>query len=529
MNAAVAALVRERGGPVALSEVSVREPGAGEILVRIHASGVCPTDLFGMSGGAGDRFPAVFGHEGAGTVERVGPTVENLRVGDRVALSFDACGGCARCDEGHPAYCERFAERNYDPRSDATSSDESVTTGWMAQSSWTTLALARASNAVRIPDDVPWEVAAPLGCGILTGAGTVLNVLRPGPTDSLLIIGAGTTGLAGVMAAAHRGVGRIIVSDPDSERRALALELGATEAFAPDGLNPRRLGVTHTLDTVGRQETIDAGLAALAPLGVCATVALHAGSNRVTLSQSQLLWGRTLTGVIEGDAQIHRDIALLIVLWRAGRLPVEKLIRRYRFDEIGTAIDDACAGRAIKPVLIMDDADAAAEVPVAAVELIELLRAGRMGAEDLSLLWRSLPPVAPDELRGLWRGVGLSPAHRTHRMLQRTGWFGKLFRSDDDVVPLVCEGFDGVLSANVALAHGGAMLRTVEHDGIRTAAMSYDGMPVIDLFTRISPDAVLGVMTGRGAADDDGALYFFALEKVGDREVLIPDHIPHST
>ncbi|MGM7698899.1 alcohol dehydrogenase catalytic domain-containing protein [Microbacterium sp. A84] len=526
----MAALVRERGGSVVLSDVMMREPGEDEILVRIHASGVCPTDLFGMSGGAGDRFPAVFGHEGAGIVEATGPAVTKVQIGDRVVLSFDACGACTSCDNGHPAYCERFAERNHLPRSDAETAHESITTGWMAQSSWSTLALARETNAVRIPDDVPWEVAAPLGCGILTGAGSVINVLRPGPADSLLVLGAGTTGLAGVMAAHHRGALRIIVSDPDPARRALALELGATEAWAPGELDARRLGVTHALDTVGRQDTIDAGLAALRPRGVCATVALHSGSNRVTVSQSQLLWGRTLTGVVEGDAQIDRDIAMLIGLWRAGHLPVEKLIRSYRFDEIGVAIDDARAGRAIKPVLMMDADDVSLPTTMPPTgALIDLLRDGRVPAADLPTLWRSLPAVRPEELRGLWQGIGLSPQHRTHRMLTRSGWFGKLFRSDDDVVPLVCEGFDGVLTADVALARGGAMLRTVEHEGIRTAAMVYDGMPIIDLFTRLGPDAVLGVMTGRHAADDDGALYYFALEKVGPREVIVPDHLPRST
>ncbi len=522
MNAAVAALVRERGGSVALSEVSVREPGAGEILVRIHASGVCPTDLFGMSGGAGDRFPAVFGHEGAGIVERIGTDVGTVQAGDRVVLSFDACGACTRCDDGHPAYCERFAERNYDPRSDATNVEESVTTGWMAQSSWSTLAIARASNAVRIPDDVPWEVAAPLGCGILTGAGTVLNVLRPGPGDALLVIGAGTTGLAAIAAAAHRGIARIVASDPSPERRRLARDFGATEAVAPDALDARTLAATHALDTVGNQETIDTGLAALRPQGVCATVALHAGANRISLSQSQLLWGRSLTGVIEGDAQIHRDIALLIALWRIGRLPIEKLVRRYRFDEIGAAIDASRSGHAIKPVLMMEPDFADAPDAASLLDVAAALRAGGVAVDALPLLWRSLPPVSPNELRGLWKGTGLSIGHPTHRMLGRTGWFGKLFRSDDDVVPLVCEAFDGTLTANTALARGGAMLRTAVHDGIPTAAMSYDGMPVIDLFTRIGPDAVLGVMTGRDAAAPDGSLYFFLLEKVPDREVGSP-------
>jgi len=501
----VTALVRERGGPVALSDVTVREPDAGEVLVRIHASGVCPTDLFGMSGGAGDRFPAVFGHEGAGVIVAVGPGVTDLEVGDRVVLSFDACGACPRCEEGHPAYCERFAERNYDPRRDAISAEESVTTGWMAQSSWATLALARASNAVRIPDDVPWEVAAPLGCGILTGAGTVLNVLRPGPDDTLLVIGAGTTGLAGVMATAHRGVGRVVVSDPDADRRELARELGTAEAYAPDDLDPRRLRATHVLDTVGRQETIDTGLTALRPLGVCATVALRAGANRVSVSQSQLLWGRALLGVIEGDARIHRDIGLLVALWRAGRLPIERLTRRYRFDEIAAAVEDARSGRAIKPVLIMDDAQPAASVPASRTPLTEILRDGRIPAADLPALWRSLPPAQ----------------HRTHRLLSRSRWFGKLFRSDDDVLPLVCESADGALTADIALARGGATLRTVEHDGISTAAMVYDGMPAIDLFTRIGPEAVLGVMTGRDTAGR-GDLYYFVLERVADRDVSLP-------
>lgn len=307
------------------------------------------------------------------------------------------------------------------------------------------------------------------------------------------------------MATAHRGVGRVVVSDPDADRRELARELGAAEAYAPDDLDPRRLRATHVLDTVGRQETIDTGLTALRPLGVCATVALRAGANRVSVSQSQLLWGRALLGVIEGDARIHRDIGLLVALWRAGRLPIERLTRRYRFDEIAAAVEDARSGRAIKPVLIMDDAQPAASVPASRTPLTEILRDGRIPAADLPALWRSLPPAQ----------------HRTHRLLSRSRWFGKLFRSDDDVLPLVCESADGALTADIALARGGATLRTVEHDGISTAAMVYDGIPVIDLFTRIGPDAVLGAMTGRDTADR-GDLYYFVLERVADRDVSLP-------
>ncbi|MGW8483027.1 alcohol dehydrogenase catalytic domain-containing protein [Microbacterium sp. NPDC055903] len=514
MNAAVAALVRERGGSVALTDVTVRSPGEGEILVRIVASGVCPTDLYGMAGGAGERFPAVFGHEGAGVVDAVGAGVTGLAAGDRVVLSFDSCGACAACDGGHPAYCERFAELNYRPRSDASAPDGPATTGWMAQSSWSTLVIARQTNAVRIGEDVPWEVAAPLGCGILTGAGTIINVLQPGPGDALLVIGAGTTGLAAVMAAAHRGVTRIAVSDPDASRRALAVELGATEAVAPGDALGR---FTHAIDTVGREETVGAAIAALEPRGVCATVALRAGANAIAVSQSQLLWGRSLIGVIEGDAVVHRDIPMLLALWRAGRLPVERLIRRYRFDEVATAVEDVRSGRAIKPVLRMDgNTDERGDDP--GTDLISFVRDARIPAADLPGLWRSLPAVAPDELRGLWRGIGLSPAHRAHRMLERSAWFGKLFRGDDDVLPIVCTADDGTLFADARVAGGGASLRGGEHDGVRTTAMAYDGRPIVDLFTRISDDLLLGVMTGRDA-EHDGALYYFALERVADREV----------
>ncbi|MFE5335418.1 alcohol dehydrogenase catalytic domain-containing protein [Isoptericola sp. NPDC056573] len=524
-TAARAALVREAGGPATLADVTLDAPGDGEVLVRVHASGVCPTDLFGMAGGAGDRFPAIFGHEGAGVVESVGPGVGSLRPGDHVVLSFDACGRCPTCVDGHPAYCDDFADLNYRSRSRARADGAAATTGWMAQSSWATHALARASNAVRIDDDVPWAVAAPLGCGILTGAGTVLRVLAPGPDDTLLVVGAGTTGLAGVMAARHRGAGRVVVSDPDPDRRALALELGASDAFAPEDVPARRLAATHVLDTVGRQETIDLALAALAPRGVCATVALHAGANRVTVSQTQVLWGRTLTGVIEGDAVVARDVPLLVALWRAGRLPVERLVRGYPFDRVGSAIDDLRAGRTIKPVLLMDDDAATSPAPAAPavpVTLVDLLRDGRVPAADLPALWRSLPPVRTHELRGLWHGFGVSTEHRTQRLLTRTGWYGKLFRADDDVSPLVCETPDGTLVAEARLARGGATLRTVEHDGVVTASMVYDGQPVIDHFTRLSDDAVLGVMTGRDAADD-GALYYFVLERAADRQVAVGD------
>ncbi|MFE5408909.1 alcohol dehydrogenase catalytic domain-containing protein [Microbacterium sp. NPDC056569] len=531
MTAAVAALVRERGGSVALMDVAVRAPGPHELVVRVMASGVCPTDLFGIDGGAGDRFPAVFGHEGAGVVEAVGAEVTRVRPGDRVVLGFGSCGACGPCRDGHPAYCDRFAELNYAPRSDAsTEGGERVTTGWMAQSSWATRIVVPESSAAPIGADVPWAVAATLGCGILTGAGTVLNVLRPAPGDGLLVLGAGTTGLAAVMAAAHRGVGRIVVSDPVGARCALALEVGATEALSPDALAALRPAplFSHVLDTAGTQPSIDAALAAVAPRGVAATVALKPGANPVTVSQTRLLWGRTLAGVIEGDADVPRDVPLLAALWRAGRLPVERLVGTYAFADAQTAIADARAGRVVKPVLEMEgitDAAAAASVR----SLVDRLRDG-VPDDDLGALWRSLPPVSTTELRGLWHGWAATRDHRAGRLLERSRWYGKLFRSGDDVAPIVCETDDGALVADQGLARGGATLRVIEHDGVATASMVYDGQPIIDHFVRLGPGVVFGVMTGRGT-DDRGRAFYFVLEHVEDRPVAMRDTTPatHST
>ncbi|KJL42785.1 alcohol dehydrogenase catalytic domain-containing protein [Microbacterium trichothecenolyticum] len=528
MTAAVAALVRERGGSVALTDVALRSPDPRELVVKVMASGVCPTDLFGIDGGAGDRFPAVFGHEGAGIVEAVGAEVTRVRPGDRVVLGFGSCGACGPCRDGHPAYCDRFAELNYAPRSDAaTAGGEHVTTGWMAQSSWATRIVVHESSAVPIGDDVPWAVAATLGCGILTGAGTVLNVLRPAPGDALLVLGAGTTGLAAVMAAAHRGVARIVVSDPVEARRTLALEVGATEVIAPDDLAALRPApsFSHVLDTAGTQPSIDAALAAVAPRGIAATVALKPGANPVAVSQSRLLWGRTLTGVIEGDADIARDVPLLAALWRAGRLPVERLVGTYAFADAQAAIADARAGRLVKPVLEMEtvtvtDAAAAASVR----SLVDRLREG-VSDDDLAALWRSLPAVGTAQLRGLWQGWAVTRDHHAGRLLERSRWYGKLFRSDDDVAPIVCETDDGALLADTDLARGGATLRTIVHDGVATASMVYDGQPIIDHFVRLGADTVLGVMTGRDT-DDRGRAFYFVLEHVEDRPVAARDTTP---
>ncbi|WP_082104571.1 alcohol dehydrogenase catalytic domain-containing protein [Demequina soli] len=517
----LAAVAHTPGASPVAVEVRLDALRDDEVLVDVAASGICHTDLTAIDGGAPFDLPAVFGHEGAGTVAAVGRDVTHVVPGDRVVLTFDACGACGRCRAGHPAYCREFALRNYrGVRPDGSRTlwgrdDAPVAGAWMAQSSWATRAIARATNVVPIGSDIPFALAAPLGCGVLTGAGTVLNVLRPGLTDRMLVVGAGTVGLAAVMAARASGCASVTVVEPDPRRRALSLELGATDAVAADGLDPRGARYDLALDTVGTTDALGAALGALASPGTCATVALRHGANPVTVSQTALLWGRTLTGVIEGDATPARDVPTLVALWRAGLFPLERLVTTFPFARIDAAIAAARSGEAVKAVMLMAE-EPAREAPAAAGTAADRVRAlaatGAGDPDELTALWDVLPAVGAADLTGLWRGTGIDTGHRIHRALGRARWFGKNFVDAEHVQPIVCRAEDGSLVSDVALSGGGAWLGDTAHRGRVTATMTYDARPIHDHLVRVDQDTLLGVMAGRGARDE-GRPYFFLLER----------------
>lgn len=343
-----AAVLRAFGEDPALEEVELDEPGEREVLVRMVATGVCHTDLVAIGGGMAVPLPCVLGHEGAAVVERVGAGVGALARGDHVVLSFDSCGACDTCAAGRPAYCRRFHALNGSGlRADGSTTMGAVHGSFLGQSSFATHALASERNAVRVRDDVPLERLGPLGCSVLTGAGTVLNVLAP--AASLAVFGLGTVGLAAVMAATVAGCERIAGVDPDPRRRELALELGATEVRAPDGAGDLR--VDAALDTVGSQAAVEAALRSLRSPGTCATVGFRGARNPVTIDQGRLVFGRTLTGVIEGDADPQALIPRLADLHADGRFPLERLITEFAFERLPEALAAARGGDAIKPVL----------------------------------------------------------------------------------------------------------------------------------------------------------------------------------
>jgi aryl-alcohol dehydrogenase len=344
-----AALVPEKGAPFRLESLELTEPGPDELVVRVAACGVCQTDVHGRDDYFGIPFPCVFGHEGAGTVERVGAAVVNIRPGDRVLMASPSCGNCAACRRGLPGYCAearriKFGGRLRDGRAPFS---EKVSGAFFQQSAFATHALATEGNAVRVPDDLPLEVAAAFACGVNTGAGAVLNVLKPQPGSSIAVFGAGSVGLAAVMAARIAGCATIFAIDLHENRLELARGLGATHAARE---KPAR-AFDFALEAAGSPLALRDALDCLAPLGVCCLVGSARKGTEARLEMTQLQHGRTLRGCIQGDAPPAEFFPLLFELWRSGRLPVERLIRFYPFTEVNRAVADSLSGRTVKPVL----------------------------------------------------------------------------------------------------------------------------------------------------------------------------------
>jgi len=354
LRAIQAAVLRQRGGPLTIETLAMEGPRDDEALVRLTASGICHTDIaycdHWYDGGA----PVVLGHEGAGVVEHAGKRLRGLRPGDHVVLSYQSCGRCPACRRGRPTACALFYELNFDfQRADGSNALQrsGVRGHFFGQSSFATHTLATARNMVRVPPELPLPLLAPLGCGMQTGAGAILNSLAVPPGAGVAIFGSGAVGLAAVMAAGLAGAEPLIAVDIIPARLALARELGATHAFDSRRADiARRIrgitgnGVDYVLEITG-----DPGMhrLALAVLKAHGRLALFGGET----GTQALTEGRQAVGIIQGDAVPQHFIPRLIDLHRAGQFPFERLVRFYDFRDINRAMADARKGKTVKPVL----------------------------------------------------------------------------------------------------------------------------------------------------------------------------------
>ena len=350
-----AAVIESGGAPFTFSAVTLDDPRPHEAVVRIVAAGLCHTDLGVASGGLPFPLPGVLGHEGAGVVEAVGAAVTSVVPGDHVVLSFTSCGECRNCRGGHPAYCADWLPMNLiggrraDGSATVTRDGEELGGHFFGQSSFAERALVDERSLVRVDPEVPLASIAPLGCGVQTGVGAVWNVLKPEAGSTVAVLGAGAVGLSAVMAATLSPATEIIAVDRVPERLELARELGATHTLS----DVRELtGVDGVVETTGSTAVLRAGVDALAPRGTAVVVGAPPFGTEVALDVNGLLTGKRVVGLTLGDSETQSLVPTLVGLVKSGRMPLEKLIGTYAFDDIGQAVKDMTEGRTVKPVLV---------------------------------------------------------------------------------------------------------------------------------------------------------------------------------
>lgn len=364
----LAAVTRGKGEPFRLEAARLRAPQGDEVLVRIVASGLCHTDLIIRDQYYPVPLPAVLGHEGAGIVEAIGPQVSSLAVGDHVVLTYGHCGHCLPCSAGHTSYCSDFYAHNFggaDPYGNCAIIDangEPLHDHFFAQSSFATLALSRESNAIKVSKDAPLELLGPLGCGIQTGAGAVINSLKVSPGSRFLALGAGAVGLSAVLAARLAGAATIIAVDRVPGRLELAREIGASHTINSgdsDWVQAIRDitggGVDFALESTGRPTILAQGVSALASLGVLGVVGASPQGTQAAFDLNDLMIaGKSIRGICEGDSVPRKFIPELVELHMQGRFAFDRLVKFYPFDAINQAAADSEAGVTLKPILLMD-------------------------------------------------------------------------------------------------------------------------------------------------------------------------------
>lgn len=364
----LAAVGRSADQPFGIERVTLDPPRPDEILVRVEAAGICHTDLLAKNGGLPIRMPAVFGHEGAGVVERVGADVLKVRVGDRVMLTFRSCGSCHRCHQGDPAYCYAMPRLNYrGARIDGTTTinagQERIAGNFFGQSSFATHCLAYERNAVKLPEDVPFPVGAILGCAVQTGVGSITRSMACPPGSSLMIVGGGPVGLSAVLGARIAGCDPIVMIEPHDSRRELALAFGATCAIDPANVgeiertvadSPRR-SLDFVLDTSGVPAMLELAMRLLGPRGTLGMVGVPPAGISFPGDPLRLLTlGQSIRGIIEGDSDPDLFLPELFTYYRDGRLPVDRMIATFPFGAINEGIAAQKRGECTKVVLVMD-------------------------------------------------------------------------------------------------------------------------------------------------------------------------------
>jgi S-(hydroxymethyl)glutathione dehydrogenase / alcohol dehydrogenase len=354
-----AAVQWSAGGPFEVDEVDLAAPGADEVTVHLRAAGVCATDL-SLTTVFGQPTPVVLGHEGVGVIEDIGDGVTDLEAGSRVLVLWVApCGQCAACRRGEEYLCRARVSSRDAPtaaRAPRLSVNGRVVHQGMGTATFAERTVVPRRAVLPLPDDVPFPVAAMLGCAVPTGVGAALRSAHVAPGDSVGVIGAGAVGLNAVLGSLVAGAAEVVAVDPTAARRDLARALGATAALSPEEFTTQVGDLDVVIDAVGRPATILDGWRAVRRGGTVTVVGAGHPDEQVPLSAYEIFHDdKKLTGSFHGGMSMRRDLDLLVALWRNGRLPVERLISGTAdLEKINEVVAAQRDGAVVRTVVTMD-------------------------------------------------------------------------------------------------------------------------------------------------------------------------------
>jgi S-(hydroxymethyl)glutathione dehydrogenase/alcohol dehydrogenase len=361
-----AAVLRAVNEPLSVEEVELADPGSGEVVVRLHASGVCHSDWNVVSGATPNPFPVVLGHEGAGVVEAVGEGVAAVAEGDHVVLSWlPACGRCFFCAQGRPALCEHAMEGMFEgtlPNGALRlSQDGDALYHYSFLSTFAERCIVPEECCVPIRADAPLDVAALVGCAVMTGVGAAINRARVEPGSAVAVFGAGGVGLSVVLGARLAGAATVVAVDPVALKRDLAFDLGATHAVDPAGEDAvaalRELtdgrGVDYAFDAAGAPGVVAQAYDGVRRGGMLVCIGIPPVGAEAKLPGPSLPRDeKIVTGSFYGSCRPHVDMPLLLDLFMDGRLPLDKLVTRtYSLEEINDAFAAMNAGEVARAVI----------------------------------------------------------------------------------------------------------------------------------------------------------------------------------
>ncbi|KAK6366204.1 uncharacterized protein PV06_00680 [Exophiala oligosperma] len=370
-----ALVVSEPGAAFKYQKVQLQDDlRPDEVAVRIKATGVCHTDLnFANEKSMPELYPAVLGHEGAGIVERVGSEVTKVSPGDHVIVCYSSCGRCKYCLRKETSYCDLWFQYNFgigrldgSKTFSSTTDGKRITSHFFGQSSFAKHILVSENGLVKVDKDISFEKLAPLGCGVMTGAGAMLNVIEPTSEMAVVVVGAGTVGLAAIMALKmlDQPPKKIIAVDVVADRLEMARAYGATHGvnskIRPDLMKvlmdiTNGRGVDGALDTTGRPAVLKGLIHSAARKGKVVSVGVGDLSAEASYNIFEMVnSGCSYIGCCEGNCFPPEFLPRLLAANQAGRFPFHDLIKTYAAKEMGQVIDDIHSGKTVKAVLLWD-------------------------------------------------------------------------------------------------------------------------------------------------------------------------------